>query len=116
MDETPEQLAQIRREADQIDPYRYKKRGRWLAAIGLGAAASGLFWLVLEMKDSARNPCQRVRDHVCTQARTSPLCASYESILKESVDDPSPKMRGLLRKQCETKIARFKEEDGTTVK
>ena len=30
MDETPEELEQIRREADQIDVYRYKKRfARW---------------------------------------------------------------------------------------
>ena len=41
MDETPEELEQIRREADAIDVYRYRKRFRFLAAIGLGAADGG---------------------------------------------------------------------------
>ena len=37
MDETPEELEQIRREADQIDVNHYKKRFRVLKAIALGA-------------------------------------------------------------------------------
>ena len=36
MDETPEELERIRQEADKIDPYRYRKRNRAMAAIASG--------------------------------------------------------------------------------
>ena len=36
MDETPEEMEEIRREADRIDVYRYRKRFRLLGAIALG--------------------------------------------------------------------------------
>jgi type IV secretory pathway VirB10-like protein len=65
MDETPEELERIRREAEDIDVHQYQKRFRALKAIGLGAALAGLVWLVMIMLDSRRNPCERLRDYVC---------------------------------------------------
>ena len=65
MDESPEELEQIRREASAIDVHQYRKRFRTLKAIAVGAALAGLTWLVLIMVDSRRNPCQRVRDYFC---------------------------------------------------
>ncbi len=81
MDETPEELEQIRREADAIDVYRYRKRFRFLAAIGLGALMAGLVWLVLVMVDSKRDPCERVRAHFCAQDPQGLQCKSYTNIL-----------------------------------
>src|SRR5215212_10294604 len=101
MDETPEQLEQIRRDADLIDVHQYRKRFRVLKAIGLGAALAGLTWLVLIMVDSRRNPCERVRDHFCKFDPASPPCRSYEAVLRESVDDGSPTMRSNIRAQCQ---------------
>ena len=63
MDETPEELERIRREAEAIDVHRYQKRFRAMKAVGLGALAAGLVWLVLLMLDSRRNPCERVQAH-----------------------------------------------------
>jgi hypothetical protein len=71
MDETPEELEQIRREAEDIDVHQYQKRFRALKAIGLGAALAGLVWLVMIMLDSRRNPCERLRDYVCHQSTAS---------------------------------------------
>lgn len=117
MDETPEELERIRREADAIDIHRYQKRFRALKAIGLGAAGAGLVWLVMIMVDSRRNPCERVREHLCRQqGRASLECRMYEAIVKESVEDGSPQMRQSIRAQCKTKIDRLKEEDGVTVR
>jgi hypothetical protein len=36
-------------------------------------------------------------------------------VFKESVEDQSPKMRGVIRDQCLTKINRMKDEDGIAV-
>ncbi len=116
MDETPEQMEQLRRDAAAIDPYRYKKRGRILGAVALGMAGAGLAWLLLEMKDSTRNPCQRVRDHFCAQDPTSNSCTAFSVTFKESVEYDSPKMRSMLLQQCGTKIRRLKEEEGVIVK
>ena len=74
MDETPEELDQIRREADQIDVHQYKKRFRAMAAVGLGSLAAGAVWLVLVMVDSRRNPCERVRNHFCKQDPAGMQC------------------------------------------
>jgi len=116
MDETPEQLEQIRVEADAIDVHQYQRRFRALRAIGIGAAGAGLVWLVLIMLDSRRNPCERVRDHLCRQGGKAGIeCRMYEGILKESVEDVSPVMRQNIRAQCQKKIERLKEEDGVTV-
>ena len=116
MDETPEELEQIRRDADGIDVHQYKKRFRALKAVGLGALGAGAVWLGLIMFDSRRNPCERVRDYLCRQDPQGQACKMYEGILKESVDEGSPKMRQSIRAQCMTKIDRLKEEDGVTVK
>jgi hypothetical protein len=116
MDETPEELEQIRREAAAIDPYQYRKRRRLMAAVGLGALGAGIVWAGLQLYDHARNPCQRVRDHYCQTTPGGANCGLYEGILKESVEDESPKMRSNIREQCERKIKRLKEEEGIKVK
>src|SRR5262245_17016305 len=116
MDETPEQLEQIRRDAAAIDVHHYRKRFRFLAAIALGAAMAGLVGLILWMLDSRRNPCERVRDHFCKQDPASVACKSYTSILDESLHDENPDMRANIKAQCQSKIERLKEDDGVTVK
>ena len=116
MDETPEELEQIRREAEQIDVHQYRKRFRFLAAIALGGLMAGLVALVLWMVDSKRNPCERVRDHFCKQDPAGLQCKSYGSILDESLNDESARMRANIKAQCLSKIERLKEEDGITVK
>jgi hypothetical protein len=116
MDETPEELEQIRREAAAIDPYQYRTRRRRIAAIAVGALAAGLVWVGLELYDRARNPCQRLRDHYCQATPGGPNCTIYDGLMKESVEDESPKMRSTIRDQCDRKIRRLKEDDGVTVK
>ena len=116
MDETPEDLEQIRREADKIDVHHYRRRFRALAAIALGAAMAGLVALVMWMVDSKRNPCERVRDHFCKQDAGSLACKTYTGVLDESVHDESAQMRANIKAQCLSKIERLKEEDGVTVK
>ena len=116
MDETPEELEQIRREAEAIDVHQYRKRFRALAAIALGALMAGLVWLVLYMVDSKRNPCERVRDHYCKQDPASLACKAYTGILDESLHDDGAEMRANIKAQCLTKIERLKEDDNITVK
>lgn len=116
MDETPEELEQIRQEAARIDPYKYKKRWRALAAIGIGGLAAGAVVLGMNMWTQSRNPCERLRNYYCNKSVESPPCRTWDGIMKESVEDPSPKMRSMVRQQCETKIERLKEEDGQVVK
>jgi hypothetical protein len=116
MDETPEELEQIRREAEQIDVHHYRKRFRFLAAMALGGLMAGIVALVLWMVDSKRNPCERVRDHFCKQDPAGLQCKSYAAILDESQTDDNPKMRANIKAQCLSKIERLKEEDGITVK
>jgi hypothetical protein len=117
MDETPEELEQIRREAAAIDVHRYQKRFRAMKAVGFGAAAAGLVWLILIMVDSRRNPCERVRAHFCRQQGAAGVdCRMYSAIQKESVEERSPKMRQTIRSQCQTKIERLKDEDGVVVR
>lgn len=110
MDETPEELEEIRREAATIDPYRYRRRLRALAGVAIGGLAAGLVALVLKMHDDARNPCERVRDHLCRKAPGSLECTTYAGITDESVHDDSPTMRGQIRSQCEKKLNRLTEE------
>jgi hypothetical protein len=116
MDETPEELEQIRREAEQIDVYRYRKRFRALGAVALGAALAGLVALVMKMVDDRRNPCERVRNHVCAQDPKGSACKNYESVLDLSLHDDSAQMRGNIKAQCLSKIERLKEDDGVEVK
>jgi len=116
MDETPEELEAIRREADGIDVHQYRKRFRFLGALALGAAMAGLVALILWMLDSKRNPCERVRDHFCKQDPAGLACKSYGGILDESLHDDSGQMRANIKAQCQSKIDRLKEEDGVEVK
>jgi len=104
----------LRREANAIDPQRYRKRGRLLAAAGVGALGAGVVWVVMAMTTSARNPCNRLRDHFCG-AGASSNCAIYEGILADSVEDASSRMRSMVRDQCLTKIKRLEAEDGVKV-
>jgi hypothetical protein len=115
MDETPEELEQIKREAEQIDVHRYRRRYRALVLLVAVAACTAVVWVAIRMAVASRNPCERVRDYYCRHAPDPVKCASYQGILKESVEDESPKMRGVIRDQCLTKITRLKEEDGITV-
>jgi hypothetical protein len=116
MDETPEEMEQIRREADQIDVHQYQKRFRVLKAFGLGSLAAGAVWLGLIMFDSRRNPCERVRNHFCKQDPAGIQCKTYAGILDESLHDDSTAMRANIKSQCQSKIDRLKEEDGVEVK
>src|SRR5262252_3074661 len=106
MDETPEELEQIRREAEQIDVHQYRRRFRTLKAILLGAALAGLTWLGLALFDSARNPCRLVRDYYCKTDPAGANCHSYEGVLQDSENsrDNGPTMRSNLRAHCQTKI------------
>jgi hypothetical protein len=115
MDETPEELEQIRREAAQIDVNRYRKRNRAMLAIAVGALGAALVAVVIEAFDSARNPCERVRRYACARDPKGLECASYGSLVRESMDDPSRQMRGYIRSQCLTKIERMKDDDGVVV-
>jgi hypothetical protein len=115
MDETPEELAQICREAAAIDPQKYRKRYRLIMTVLAVAFCSGVIWVAVHMAVASRNPCERVRDYFCKKALDVAKCNSYQSVYKESVEDQSPKMRGVIRDQCLTKINRMKEEDGITV-
>jgi hypothetical protein len=116
MDETPEELEQIRREAAEIDVNRYRKRFRFMAAVALGALGAGVVWVALIMNDSRKNPCERVRDHFCKQDPAGLQCKSYTSILDESLHDDNAEMRANVKAQCQTKIDRLKDEDGIEVK
>ena len=116
MDETPEELEQIRREAAAIDVHQYRKRFRFMGAIALGAAMAGLVALIMWMVDAKRNPCERVRDHFCKQDPAGIACKSYNGILDESLHDESSQMRANIKAQCLSKIERLKEDDGITVK
>ena len=116
MDETPEELEQIRREAEQIDVNQYKKRFRVLKVIALVSVAIGVGELAFIMNSSRRNPCQRVRDHFCRQDPKGIQCQTYAGILDESLHDESPAMRANIKAQCQSKIDRLKEEDGVDVK
>src|SRR5437762_8530259 len=115
MDETPEELEQIRREAAQIDPYRYRRRNRALLAVAVGALLAGLVWVGLEAVDQARNPCERLRKHYCAGEARSLECQSYGSLTRESIDEPSRQMRGYIRSQCQTKIEHLKEDENIVV-
>ena len=115
MDETPEQMAQIHRDADAIDIHQYRKRARVFKAVVLGAGLAGLTWLLLIMFDSRRNPCERVRDHFCKADRASVQCQSYQVVLRESVEEGST-MRANIRAQCQTKIENLRSDEGVRVR
>jgi hypothetical protein len=110
LEDMDEELARVRREADGVDVYKYRRRFRLLKAILLGAALAGLTSLVMAMIDGGKNPCQKVRDYLCKTDPNSLNCKSYEGLLDDSKHDPSPAMRSNLRAQCETKLEHLKEE------
>ncbi len=111
MDETPEELEQIRREAEQIDIHQYRRRFRTLKAILVGAALAGLTWLGLALYDGARNPCRLVRNHFCKKEPAGLDCKRYEGVLQESQED-GPTMRANIRAQCQSKIKNLREDEG----
>ena len=115
MDETPEELEQIRREAALIDPNQYRKRSRLIAAVALGALGAGLVWGALELIDRRRNPCERLRNHYCQDPSTL-NCKTYDGLYRESIEDESNKMRSMIKSQCETKIERLKTEQNVRVR
>ena len=115
MDETPEELAEIRREAETIDPHKYRRRYRTIMAVLAAAFCTAVVWVAMHMAVASRNPCARVRDYFCKKALDVGKCNSYQGGFKESVEDQSPKMRGVIRDQCLTKINRMKDEDGIAV-
>lgn len=115
MDETPEELEEIKRQAERIDPHKYRRRYRLLMTLVALIFCAGAVWVALTMADAGRNPCERVRDYYC-KAGDSAKCDSYHTIYQESVEEESPKMRGVIRDQCVTKINRLKEEEGITVR
>ncbi len=115
MDETPEELDQIRREAERIDPHKYRRRYRVTMTVVALAFCTAVVWVAIRMAVASRNPCERVRDYFCKKSVDVTRCNSYQSVFKESVEDPSPMMRGVIRDQCLTKINRMKEEDGVVV-
>jgi hypothetical protein len=115
MDETPEDLEQIRREAEKIDPHKYRRRYRALMTLLAIGFCAGVVWVAIRMAVASRNPCERVSNYYCRQAPDPAKCASYQAVMKESVEEENPKMRGVIRDQCLTKINRLKEEDGIAV-
>lgn len=115
MDETPEQLEQIRQEAEQIDPYRYRNRRRVMAAVALGMLGAGVVWVVLEMVDKARNPCERVASYYCAKDPGGLQCKSYQGLRDDSVNEGSGQMRSEIRAQCVTHIERLAADEGIKV-
>lgn len=111
MDETPEELEQIRREAEQIDIHHYRRRFRTLKAILLGAGLAGLTWLGLALYDGARNPCGVVRNYYCKKEPGGVNCHRYDDVLQESQDE-GPTMRANIRAQCQSKIDHLREDEG----
>ncbi len=115
MDETPEELEQIRREAALIDPYKSRRRWRIITAVLVGAMGAAAVAVVMEGSDRARNPCERVRDYLCKKEPAGLPCESYKTMVDESVTEPSKAARGFLRGQCDTKIERLKIDEGIVV-
>ena len=101
---------QLQREANAIDPEKYRKRGRIMAAVALGALGAGLVYVALLFVDKARNPCERVRDYLCRAGAESASCAAYDGIYRESVEEASGAMRSTILSQCQIKIERLAEE------
>jgi hypothetical protein len=110
------ELARVRREADGVDVYRYRRRYRVLKAILLGAALAGLTSLIFAMVDGRKNPCELVRTYLCQKDPASMPCKSYASIVDDSTNEPSHEMRSQLRAQCQAKIDSLKQDEGVELK
>ena len=80
MDETPEELAEIKREAERIDPHKYRRRYRVLMTLVALAFCVAVAWVAITMADAGRNPCERVRDYYCKQAGDAAKCDSYHAV------------------------------------
>jgi hypothetical protein len=115
MDKEFEDFEKLRREADAIDPYRYRRRNRILAAIGLGALGAGLVFVIIEAVDSARNPCDRMRDYFCRVDAKSQDCQSYVGIARDSREEESKMARQAILHQCDTRIRLLKRDEGIKV-
>jgi hypothetical protein len=115
MDETPEELEQIRREAETIDLYKYRRRARALMTLIAFAFCALVVWVAVRMVVASRNPCERVRDHYCRKVVDRVKCDMYQVVYKDSVEDDSAHMRSAIRDDCVTKIKRLKDEEGITV-
>jgi hypothetical protein len=115
MDETPEELAQIVRDAERIDVNKYRRRYRLTVGVLIVGFCIATTWVAVRLARESRNPCERVRDYYCRKAPDRLKCDSYQGVLKESVEDSSPRMRSLIRDQCLTKITRLHEEDGIAI-
>ena len=100
---------------EEIDPYKYQRRRRFVYAVFLGAGLAGLSFLILEMVDQRRNPCERVRDYLCDQDSRSFDCEAYKGVTEESIEGDNSDMRSAIRAQCETQIQRLLDEEGITV-
>ena len=111
-----EELAKVRRDADGVDIYKYRRRFRFLKAVGLGALLAGLVSLIMAMVDGKTNPCERVRDYVCKKDPAGFQCKSYAGIVDDSIHEPAAEMRSQIRAQCLSKIERLKEDEGITIK
>jgi len=105
----------LQKEAAQIDTHKYSRRSRAISAILLGAFLAGLTWLVLEMIDQRRNPCARVVDYLCAQDPEASACRLFQSVLRDSNESESAKMRSQIRSECVRKIERLEEEEGVVV-
>jgi len=114
MDETPEELDQIRREAAEIDPYRYRRHRRWLLTVLIFAAGAGFVgWRSRWPQPDAT---LRARARLLLPPRVDPAkCASYEASGRVR-SGPKPCHAQHDPDQCLTRINRLKEEDGVTVR
>jgi hypothetical protein len=115
MDETPEEMEEIRREAAAIDTNKYRRRYRLIVGSLVSLLFLGVGYTAISMARAARNPCERVRAYFCKQAPDPVKCAAYDGIFKESEQDDSARMRSMIRDQCLTKIERLKTEEGITL-
>jgi hypothetical protein len=116
MEDMDEELNRLRRDADDVDIYKHRRRYRLFKAVLLGAALAGLTALILAMVDGSKNPCERVRNYQCKKDPAGLQCRSYEGLVDESLHDASPAMRANIKSQCQSRIERFKEEDGIDLK
>jgi hypothetical protein len=111
-----EELARVRREADGVDIYKYRRRYRFLKAVLLGAALAGLVSIIMAMIEGKKNPCELVQHYLCQKDPNGLPCKSYAGIVDESVHEEAPEMRSNIRSQCQSKMERIKEEDGVDLK
>jgi len=92
MDESPEELEQIRREAETIDPHKYRRRRRITSLAVAVAFCTAVTWVAVRMAVASRNPCERVRDYFCKKHLVDiEKCNSYQSVYKSRSRTKAPK-------------------------